>query len=460
MKKILAIALAMIMVLSLCACTVTQAPPETQKPTEPPKTDTPATQAPETEPAGPAVATEISLWTYPIGKWGEQAVVDEMMADFEAATGIKVNVEYLTYADGDDKVNTAIEGGQAPDLIMEGPERLVANWGAKGKMVNVADLFDDTARANLIPSAMADCFVDDTTAYEYPLVTNAFCMAINKTVFEAADAMQYIDEATHTWTTENFLKAMDAVYKHTGKQVGAIFCGGQGGDQGTRVLVNNLYGGTFTNPEHTGYTWDSEENIKALKQLYDMESLEFDPSIVGADEIPLFYNGTLNVAFCWNAAQQVNPSSANTGSGKTANGDEIMFMAFPSQNGTDAKLGCQNYGFGIFDNGDESKVAAAKEFIKYFCAGEGAPKAVKATGNFPADTTITGVYVGDEAEDILNEYNATMVPLAGEYYQVTTGWAEARTAWWNLLQQVGASDGSVEAITEIVNTYVDQANGK
>ena len=34
------------------------------------------------------------------------------MADFEAATGIKVTVAYLTYADGDDKVNTAIEGKQ------------------------------------------------------------------------------------------------------------------------------------------------------------------------------------------------------------------------------------------------------------------------------------------------------------------------------------------------------------
>ncbi len=458
MKKLIALLLTLAMVVSLAACSVekTEAPAPTQAPAPAATNAAPA----ETEaPAAPAAASEITLWTYPVGKWGDQATVDALMAKFEAASGIKVTVEYLTYADGDDKVNTAIEGNAAPDLILEGPERLVANWGAKGKMVNIADLYDDTAKANLIPSAMADCFAGDA-AYEYPLCINAFCMAINKTVFEAADAMQYIDEETRTWTTENFLKAMDAVYQHTGKQVGAIFCGGQGGDQGTRVLVNNLYGGTFTNPEHTEYTWASEENIKALKQLYDMESLEFDPAIVGGDEIALFYNGTLNVAFCWNAAQQTNPNTANTGAGLTANGDEIMFMAFPSTNGTDVKLGCQNYGFGVFDNGDESKIVAAKEFIKYFCAGEGTAEAVAATGNFPADTTITGVYAGNEAEEILNEYNATMAPLAGEYYQVTTGWAEARTAWWNMLQQVGASDGSVEAITAAVNQYVDQANGK
>ena len=44
---------------------------------------------------------------------------------------------------GDDQVKTAIEGGSAPDLVMEGPERLVANWGAKGLMVDLSDLWTD-----------------------------------------------------------------------------------------------------------------------------------------------------------------------------------------------------------------------------------------------------------------------------------------------------------------------------
>ena len=282
------------------------------------------------------------------------------MADFEADTGIKVKVEFLTYADGDDKVVTAYEGKQTPDVIMEGPERLVANWGAKGMMLDISDLFDETAKANLIPSAITDCHLGDA-AYEYPLCVNAFCMGINKTVFEAADAMQYLNAETHTW--------------------------------------------------------NSEENIQALKTLYDCEALEFDPGIAGGDEIALFYNGTLNVAFCWNAAQQTNPNTANTGAGLTANGDEILFMAFPADDVADIRLGCQNYGFGIFAQEDESKIAAAKEFIKYFCAGEGAPAAVRATNNFPADTTITGTYAGHEAEAILNEYNATMLPLAADYYR-------------------------------------------
>ncbi len=457
MKKFIALLLALAMVMSLAACSVEKTeekPAETQAPAAPAETQAAA-------PAAPAAATELTLWTYPIGGWGNQETVDALMADFEAATGIKVTVEYLTYADGDDKVNTAIEGNAAPDLIMEGPERLVANWGAKGKMVNIADLFDDTDKAELNPATVAACFADANTAYEYPLVMTAHCMAINKTVFEAAGAMQYIDEATHTWTVENFEKAIAAVYEHTGSTVGAVYCVGQGGDQGTRALVNNLKGGTFTNAEHTEYTWGSEENIEALKWLYDNPAIAYDPGIAGGDEIALFYNGTLNVAFCWNIAQQLNPNSANTGAEKTLNGDDIMFMSFPSAGGTDAKLQGGIWGFGIFDNGDSAKIEAAKTFIKYFCDSAATADAVKAANYFAVRDTAEGVDLSGIWADneIMAEYNVLM-PLLGDYYQVTTGWAEARTCWWNMLQQVGASDGSVEAISAAVETYVNQANGK
>ena len=71
----------------------------------------------------------IKLWTYPIGGWGKDETVQELISSFNAKyPDIKVTVEYLDYTNGDDQVNTAIEGGSAPDLIMEGPERLVANW--------------------------------------------------------------------------------------------------------------------------------------------------------------------------------------------------------------------------------------------------------------------------------------------------------------------------------------------
>ena len=90
---------------------------------------------------------------------------------------------------------------------------------------------------------------------------------------------------------------------------------------------------------------------------------------------------------------------------------------------------------------------------------EGTPAAVKASTYFTVRDSVngadlTGLYA-DNA--IMNEYTKLM-PYLGDYYQVTKGWAQARTAWWNMLQQVGASDGSEDAITAAVAQFCSEAN--
>ena len=400
--------------------------------------------------ASAADDTTITLWTYPIGGWGNSDVVDELIAGFEAANpGIKVQVEYLAYADGDDKVNTAIEGNAAPDLIMEGPERLVANWGAKGYMVDIAGLWDDADKEEVLPVVQAACFNKEGASYEYPLCMTAHCMAVNLNRFQAVGADQYLDLDAHTWTTEDFVAAVGLLAAEN-PNVAAVFCGGQGGDQGTRALINNLYSGTFTDADHTKYTADSEENIKALELLAGLEGVNFDPAIVGGDEINLFRQGILDMAFCWNIGAQLNTD--NNDAGLTNDGDEIVCMAFPSDDGVPELCG-GIWGFGIFDNGSEAKIEAAKTFIKYMADSAATADAVKASTYFAVrdksdDVDLSNIYEGN---DIMSEYTKLM-PFLGDYYQVVPGWAEARTAWWNMLQQVGAGTDVTEAVTAFCET--------
>ena len=391
-------------------------------------------------------AADITLWTYPIGKWGDSDSVNELLADFNAQyPDIHVTVEYLDYTNGDDQVNTAIEGGSAPDLVMEGPERLVANWGAKGLMADLSDLWTDEQKADISASVEAACKSSDGAYYEYPLCMTAHCMAINKTVFEAAGAMQYVDAENHTWTTDNFLKAVQAVYDSGKTDVGAIYCSGQGGDQGTRAIINNMYGGTFTDAAHTKYTADSAENIKAIETLYNQKGINFDASINGGEEITLFRNGTLQMAFCWNIAQQTN--SDNGPAGTTNSGDDILFMAFPTDSG-DPQLCGGIWGFGIFDNGDDNKIAASKTFIDFMANSDETAKAVKTSTYFSVKNSLSDLYADDA---IMSEYQKLM-PYLGDYYQVVPGWAEARTAWWNMLQQVGSGADVTTAVNEFCTT--------
>ena len=419
------------------------------------------TKAPETKGGDtPAQEVNITLWTYPIGGWGDSATVKTLTDKFEAANpGIKVTVEYLDYTSGDDQVNTAIEGKKAPDLIMEGPERLVANWGAKGYMVDLADLWDDTDKAEVIPSVVAACFNAAGACYEYPVCMTAHCMAINLDAFKAAGADQYLDLENHTWTTEGFINAVKALKAAGYENVAAVYCAGQGGDQGTRAIVNNLYGGTFTNAEHTAYTADSAENVKALELLKELDGVNFDASIVGGDEINLFRQGVLQMAFCWNIGAQNNVDAGNE-PGKTNNGEEIVCMAFPTDDGK-AELCGGIWGFGIFDNGDAAKIEAAKKFIKFMADGEGTADAVKASTYFAVRDTaegndLTQIYADDP---VRTEYTKLM-PLLGDYYQVVPGWAEARTAWWNMLQQIGSGTDVSTAVADFVATANAAANAK
>ena len=56
----------------------------------------------------------------------------------------------------------------------------------------------------------------------------------------------------------------------------------------------------------------------------------------------------------------------------------------------------------------------------------------------------------------MTEY-AAFVPYMGDYYQVVPGWAEARTAWWNMLQQIGTGTDVTEAVQAFMATANDAA---
>ena len=347
-----------------------------------------------------STGASIKLWTYPIGGWGNDDTVQNLISSFNAKyPDIKVTVEYLDYTNGYASVESA-------------------------------------------------CHNEKGDYYEYPLCMTAHCMAVNMTKVKEVGADQYIDTDKHTWSTDGFLKTVDALYKGGYENVAAIYCSGQGGDQGTRAIINNMYGGTFTDAAHTKYTADSAENIKAIQALYDAKGVNFDPSINGGEEITLFRNGTLQMAFCWNIAQQLNADTA--AAGQTISGDEIFPMAFPTESG-DPKLCGGIWGFGIFDNGDEAKIKAAKTFIDFIAADPAQVKdSVLASTYFPVRTSVGDIYAGNE---VMSEYSKFMGYL-GDYYQITPGWTTARTEWWNMLQRVGSG----EAVETAVKTFVDNAN--
>ena len=398
-------------------------------------------------------AVTLDLWAFNIGGFTEASNWDTILAAFnEQHPDITVNVTPINYQDGDQKLTSAITSNSGPDIIFEGPERIVGNYAREGLMVDLSDLW--TESGSDIAEGISSVSQLDGTYYMYPLSVAAHCMAINYEVFEAAGALQYIDEETRTWTTDNFVKALEAVKTAIDNGTvnvitpGIVYCGGQGGDQGTRALVNNLYSGYFTNEDGTAYTADSEQNVKALELLQTLVSegkLDGNTAFVASDELQAFANQTCAMTFCWNYSNYVSYA------------EQTQFtpyvMAFPSDDGV-PELEMGIYGLGIFDNGDQAKIDAAKEFIRFVCNDQTqATECIKQTGFFPVHENFGDVYAGTDEEETKAPF-ALMSTYTGRVYNLTPGWTEQRTNWWNMLQKIfGGTD-----VKTAVDEYVSASN--
>ena len=446
MKRFLALLLTLSLAFSLAACGG-----DSGETTTPPASSA-GTEAGES--AGDPVT--ITVASFNIGNFTEAGAWDSLITAFnEKYPNVTVEIMPVTYADGDQQLTGLITGGgSAIDVVFEGPERIISNYAKEGLLVSLDDLWE--ASGSDISAGIAEVSQLDGTYYMFPLAAAAHCMAINYEAFEAAGALQYIDEETRTWTTDDFVAAMGAIRDAIADGTlnlatpGIIYCGAQGGDQGTRALVNNLYSDYYVNDDGTSYNANSANNVKALTLLQEMVnegSLSANASYAAADELQAFANQTCAVTFCWNYSNY------------TQYAEQTQFtpfaMAFPSDDSQPELEMAGPYGFGVFDKGDEAKIEAAKTFIDFVCNDQTVgTEAVKTTGFFPVHADWGDVYAGDADADLRAPF-ALMSDYLGRYYNLTGGWTEQRALWWPMLAEILTTGADVQTAAD---SFVEQAN--
>ncbi|MGT2667345.1 extracellular solute-binding protein [Streptococcus rifensis] len=400
--------------------------------------------------------TEITWWAFPVftqentsdavGTY-EKAII----AAFEEANpDIKVNLETIDFTSGPEKITTAIEAGTAPDVLFDAPGRIIT-YGKNGKLADLNDLFTDEYIKDVDNDNIIQASKAGDTAYMYPISSAPFYMAMNKAMLEDAGVLDLVKEG---WTTEDFEKVLKAL-KDKGYNPGSLFANGQGGDQGNRAFLANLYSGSITDEAVTKYTTDDPKMVKALETVKGwmdegliMNGSQYD----GGADIQNFANGQTSYTILWAPAQ-----NGIQGQLLEASGVEVVEVPFPSEDGTPALEYLVN-GFAVFNNGDDAKVEASKKFIQFIADDEEwGPKNVVRTGAFPVRTSFGTLY-DDERMETISGWTQYYSP----YYNTIDGFAEMRTLWFPTLQAVSNGDDEPEAalksFTEKANATIKPAN--
>lgn len=440
-RKVLALVLALCIVLSLAACTGGKDP----DPTKTPDASNPPAN-PTEEGNEPADEVELLWWAPPTfiqdaddpaGTY-EQKLVDEFNASHP---GITVRVETIDFTTASDKITTAIESGTAADILFDAPGRII-EYGKNGKLVDLGDMFTDEFKKDVGNDDLLTSCQGNGTYYMYPISASPFYMAINEKMWTDSGAMEFVNlEGNRAWTTEDFEKAIEKLTA-AGYNPGVLFCGGQGGDQGTRAFIANLYDGSVADGKE--YTFNSEAMIQGLtkaQEWIDKGWLGNGVQYNGGQSIELFVAGTTAYEFCWGTS-----AAGNNAATMEANGVTPISLPFPSADGKPVLEYLVN-GFCVFDNGDDAKAEAAKTFIKWLCDNK---ENVTRTGAFPVLQSMGNLYPGDAEKELLVEFTK----MYGPYYNTMDGFANMRAQWFDMLQKItGGGD-----VTELANAAVETSN--
>lgn len=274
-------------------------------------------------------------------------------------------------------------------------------------------------------------------------------MAVSKQALEDAGAMDCINmEGDRVWTTEKFEEMLGKL-SAAGYNGATVYCSGQGGDQGIRAFVTNIYDSQVTNDEVTEYTLNDEGGIKALtkiKEWVDAGYMLNGSAYNGGEDVDQFVAGNTAFTTLW------SPGLASQRADTLAeNGIEAIALPFPSEDGVPEMEYLVN-GFCIFDNGDAARAEASKKFIDFICNDEEwGPKNVVRTSVFPVRQSMGDLYPG-EAE---MQFYASLTKYYSPYYNTIKGFAEMRTYWFPMLQAVLNGDSTPE---DAVNDFVTKAN--
>lgn len=438
MKKLLCVLLVLVMAMSFVAC----APADSDEVT-------------------------ITFWTTPV--LPDEATMQGFVDAFEKANpNINVELEYQTWEGIAEKLQIALSTDATPDVYLDGAAR-TAGLPALGVLAPVDDVFNSFNDWN---DSVKNFGVIDGTHYLIPATQIGACsLTVNVTLAKELGVYDMLPEDRMTWTLQDFYDFVEA-------------CTKAGADKGIKGTC--LYAGSQTSDDITyslmlsngGLIIDKENNVCVANSAACVEAIEILGNIVkngycldgaalldDSGTLTPFYNGQYVVALNMQSPNALVELENMKKEGYIDEVPDIRAYGIPTAEGKTMSSACWGAnGLAIFDNKDEAKVNASKEFVKFLMGNKDFIEAVwNAVPNYSPSRNCGAKFTAENpavAEETEFRQQLTAKYANFEFGIIDSYWSEVRSYFYPELQAVYSGTKTAQDAMDSFAANVDKVLGK
>ena len=481
MKKFLfPIVVIMIISLLLTACQPQAAPTQAAAPATAPAAPAAPAPAPTTPPAAPtavpatkapapteAAPIKITYWAF--GSDGSAMTGGTLWADWytklfkqyeQDHPGITIDFALKGYdASGSTLVvDTAVAAGTPPDVYFDTKFRVKKYFDAK-LLEDLSPALSSADAAAYDPAVMAGSKSGNMT-WSIPADGGYWNMIVNKDLFDKAGLSNLLPKAPdNSWTTDEFIKACQAINKPPSVYCTAFFAGSTSMDSATNEWLAGFPDCKFFDADKVQYTVNSPACVEAFTFLHSIyEKKLMVPGAAGLiDDTtdPYWLSQKVAILDQGNWYDSITKKSVAAGTIKPFN---YIFVQVPNKPGSPVTpAGMSNPDvWGVFKQSDPAKLKAIQDLIHYMQQPDIATQIAVGWGKIPVRTDAK--YKSDDpsvAEPLAaarkfgsyDPYFVNGVPCG--YNDVRQAWAETRQAFWQ----------DKANVQTVLDTFVKRADG-
>lgn len=398
--------------------------------------------------------------TPPIGLGNVPGVEEAEVYDMLTVAAEKFQVQYTQYdvqfeisrydyLDEQEQLVDKYGTEQAADLFFSGSWNTPL-YAKRGWLVPLDDLIDEELRADIDEAIWRQNTIDGNV-YVMPFHQLQNTLMVNRRMMEEAGLGQYIppaDTVAH-WSTEDFntvCKGLKDSITDENTFAFMMYAANNQGDSHIMTLLRAF--GCPLYDEKGNFSVNTPEGIQALTWIKEMDRQGITPkgaeNLELLDCINLFYNEQLaicigNLTNLWDTRNK---------------GLDVFTANFPSQDGVGYCTTSSN-GLCIFDNGDDTKIQVAKDFLRFIYTDEALMQYT--LGTLPVNHSVIAQYQ-DEIW-MLKAYGENTVN-AVDNVQNNLNWQGVRNVFYpqirDLLMGTKSPAETAAAIDQTCNAALEQ----